>query len=634
MSDVGGQSGRMATPLAVLGSRPAINPRVGGAILSEPPSHRLRIELILFLLLVATFAAILFKDAVVARHFAVNRANIGELNHYWYADDTSGGKSTITSTPDNPLRWSCDLRPGYAYPFCGSGVLFHVTRHGGGGRDFSHYDKIILDLDYRGPSTELKLTLKNVDPRYYNMADANSLKPNMLPFTVAQGRNHIELDLGNATVEQWWANQHSGIADADRPQRDNVVGIDVQTGNRPRMGHHDFAVRQIALTAEAITPEHWYLVLLGCWIGIGALYLVWRLVTMRRLYALRQQALVDEARLLQESRDAAESASQAKSSFLAHMSHELRTPLNAILGYAQILKSIGQTERQVDAARTIQQSGEHLLALITDILDLSRIEAGRLELEPVAFDPHVTVRSVAEMIALRAQEKHLLFRWTIAAEVPRGVMGDEKCLRQVLINLLGNAVKFTDQGEVRLELSCLSSAGGDVRLRFDVRDTGGGIPADRLGKIFEPFEQIGDRTRRIGGTGLGLSISRRIVEQMGGEINVESGIAVGSRFWFDITVPLADRGALPPVAEQDQPIAARVDRVAFEAIPPGRDMDRLHDLARSGNMRAIKAEAERLIGEDARVAPFAEELLTLARSYQSQAILELIENHKFESIAP
>lgn len=161
----------------------------------------------------------------------------------------------------------------------------------------------------------------------------------------------------------------------------------------------------------------------------------------------------------------------------------------------------------------------------------------------------------------------------------------------------------------------------------------GRIPADRLDKIFEPFEQIGDRTRRTGGTGLGLTISRRIVEQIGGDVNVESSVGVGSRFWFDIMMPPADRGALPPVAEQDQPISGLVDRAAFDAVPAGRDMDRLHDLARSGNMRAIKTEAERLISENARVRPVAVELLTLARSYQSQAILELIEDHKFESIA-
>jgi len=600
---------------------------------AELQPGRLRAELLLFLLLIATFAAILFKDAVVERRFEVNGANIGELNRYWYADDTSGGKSTAAAAPDNPLGWNCELKSGFPYPFCGAGILFHIKRDASGGRDFSHYNKVVLDLDYHGPSTQLKLTLKNADPRYYKLNDAGSVKPNVLGFTAMQGRNHVVLDLSHATVERWWADQHVAIADADKPQRDNVIGIDVQTGDGARIGHYDFTLRQLSLTGEAITLEHWYQLLLGCWAGIGALYLAWRLVTIRRIYALRQQALVVEARQLEQSRDAAENASQAKSRFLAHMSHELRTPLNAILGYAQILKSIGQTERQVAAASTIQQSGEHLLALITDILDLSRIEAGKLELAPRPIDLRQMVAGVTEMIAVRAQEKSLTFHWAIASDVPRGVIADDKCLRQVLINLLGNAVKFTETGDVRLQLIRLVWGGGDVRLRFDVRDTGRGIPADHLHRIFEPFEQAGDRASRAGGTGLGLSISGRIVELMGSELKVESTEGVGSRFWFDISLPLADSGALPRPEQKNEGGAARARRAPIEAVPTGADMDRLHDLARAGNMRAIRQEAERLIRADARLRPFAEELLTLTRSYQSRAVLELIEEHKVESVA-
>ena len=630
MSEQGPLPAREAIRSAPLG--PGLSPSVPWSDSSELPPGRLHAELILFLLLITTFAAILFKGAVVERRFVVNGANIGELNHYWYADDTAGGKSTVTVTPDNPLSWRCDIRRGFRYPFCGAGFLFHVKRDGSGGRDFSHYSKIILDLYYRGPSRELKLTLKNADPRYYDIAQPDSIKPNVLIFTAVEGRNHVVLDLANAAVEPWWAYQHKRFPQADRPQRDNIVGIDVQTGAGVQYGRYEFAIGQISLTGQAITIEHWYELLLGCWAGVGALFLVWRLVTMRRFYALRQQALLVEARQLEQSRDAAENASRAKSRFLAHMSHELRTPLNAILGYAQILKSIGQTEREIAAASTIQQSGEHLLALITDILDLSRIEAGKLELAARPIDLRQMVRSVTEMIAIRLQEKDLTFRWTIAPDVPRNVIADDKCLRQVLINLLGNAVKFTQTGEVRLQVVRLVW-GGDVRLRFDVRDTGQGIPADQLQAIFEPFEQTGDRMSRCGGTGLGLSISRRIVELMGGELKVESTEGVGSRFWFDVTLPLADSSALSGLVERDEGMASRAHRAPFEAVPAGADMDRLHDLARAGNMRAIRQEAERLIRADARLRPFAEELLTLTRSYQSRAVLELIEEHKVESVA-
>jgi len=316
------------------------------------------------------------------------------------------------------------------------------------------------------------------------------------------------------------------------------------------------------------------------------------------------------------------------------MSHELRTPLNAILGYAQILDGGALNERQAVAARTIQQSGEHLLSLITDILDHSKIEAGKLELTPGPIELRAMVRGVADMIALRAHEKDVAFHWTVEPDVPRGIVGDEKCLRQVLINLLGNAVKFTTCGDVRLQVALLSARGGDVRLRFDVRDTGSGIATDQLETIFEPFEQAGERARRAGGTGLGLSISRRIVALMNGRIHVASTLGVGSRFWFDVTFPLADNAALPAATagEESGSASARPRRETFSALPPPECMERLHDLAKAGNMRAIRVEADRLIESDAAIGAFADELRALACNYQSQAILELIEKNKAESV--
>ncbi|MCF4970540.1 PAS domain-containing protein [Nostoc sp. CMAA1605] len=241
--------------------------------------------------------------------------------------------------------------------------------------------------------------------------------------------------------------------------------------------------------------------------------------------------------LLAQAKEAAEAASYAKSEFLANMSHELRTPLNGILGYAQILqrsKHIKEEERsRIDV---IYQCGSHLLTLINDILDLSKIEARKVELLPTDFHFPAFLQSVAEMCRIRAELKGIQFNYQFASELPIGITADEKRLRQVLINLLSNATKFTDTGSVNFTVSYASPG----KIRFEVRDTGTGIPQDKLQAIFQPFEQAGDNRRQTEGTGLGLAISQKIVEFMGSEIKVHSAIGIGSIFWFDVELPTAD----------------------------------------------------------------------------------------------
>ena len=366
------------------------------------------------------------------------------------------------------------------------------------------------------------------------------------------------------------------------------------------------------LQAKAQSQRVAWLVAAGILLlGLGLA--LWNGSTLRRLEAV-----------LEDNRDArirAEAASQAKSSFLANVSHEIRTPMNGVVGMTQLLEQSELSPEQREYVRTISRSGDHLLALINDILDFSKIEAGKLTLERVAIDLRAVVSDVCGALKTVSSAKQLHFEYRVDGSVPERVWGDHLRLRQVLVNLVSNAIKFTESGSVSVEVR-LESRGEPGRVCFEVRDTGIGISDAQRKALFRAFTQADtSTTRRYGGTGLGLAICKQLVELMNGELDVESTPGKGSRFWFVLPLAPAPPSSTRPPAEAPPGVAAPPRVVAPDA--PNADGN-VHLLVVDDNElnREVLAHLARKLGYTVELAAGGQEAVErVAAGQEFSAIL-------------
>jgi len=501
------------------------------------------------------------------------------------ANATKGDSVASLTVTRDAITMRCHMGAAAQYPYC---ALRFRMGDPVQGIDMSRYDTIAFDLRYTGPGRHvLKLHLLNFEPEFFTPGKWDAQRynevlidiPDQTPFTIP---------MNALRTADWWHFARQIPLSKSYVRLDHVTTVELQLDDISATGQIvTVDMRKIEFRGKWISRTALLGWLMAAWIGCGMLALSLGLLHFRSDLQASKTRLDQLAAIDRERKEAAVARETAlaeavalarqRSQFLAQMSHELRTPLNAIIGYAQLLGRAHDelTERQSSGLATIHESGQHLLTLINDILDLARVEAGKMELHPAAVDLGTFLQILADIMRVKAEQKGLAFSCERAPGLPSAVTVDETRLRQVLLNLLGNAVKFTESGTVWLRVL---PAGQDfeagARLRFEVADSGVGMSAQQLARLFQPFEQAASTPRRAGGTGLGLAISQQLVHLMGGHIDVASEPGKGSTFWFEIDVPVA-ASAPAAAAPQATPVCYEGERkrlLVVDDVPKNRAM--------------------------------------------------------------
>ncbi len=521
------------------------------------------IYFLVILLLLATPVLLVWQHYGMTRILEISPQDPHQVSVIDDRDNTRGNSAngnsvgSLTITRD-ALVMRCHLRSAATYPYC---KLVFLLGDPVKGIDMSRYDTMSFDMRYSGVGRHLiKLHLMNFEPDISTPNDWNSQRFNEVQLQLPP-QPRFTIPMHAFRTADWWRNQRDIPLSKSYVRLDHVTALEVATDLVPMEQVITIEVRSIKFTGKWISKTALLMGLVSAWIACGILGLSLGLLHFRTSLSVTRSRL-DQLAAVDRERKAAEAAREAalaeavglareRSNFLAQMSHELRTPLNAIIGYAQLLKRerLPLNERQAAGLATIHESGQHLLTLINDILDLARVEAGKMVLHPADVHLGAFLRVVVDIMRVKAEEKGLAFHYELASDLPEAVTIDETRFRQVLLNLLGNAVKFTDRGTVSLRVRRAPAAPADeacVRLRVEVADSGIGMSAQQLGRLFQPFEQVGDAQRRAAGTGLGLAISQQLVRLMGGTIQVESEPGKGSTFSFELAVRAA--AATPAVA--------------------------------------------------------------------------------------
>jgi signal transduction histidine kinase/CheY-like chemotaxis protein len=445
----------------------------------------------------------------------------------------------------------CRMGTAARYPNCA--IRFRLGDPGKG-IDMSRYDTVTLHLRYTGHGRHVvKLHLLNFEPEFYTPGRWDAQRFNEVLIDIP-AQSEVTIPMHALRTADWWHFARQVPLSKSYVRLDHVTTVELQADDVSAAGHAiTVDVRKIEFHGKWISRTTLLGWLMAAWTGCGMLGLSLGLLHFRSGLQASKKRLDQLGAIDRERKEAAAARETAlaeavalarqRSQFLAQMSHELRTPLNAIIGYAQLLGRDCRdlTERQSAGLATIRESGQHLLTLINDILDLARVEAGKMVLHPGPVHLDTFLQVLANIMRVKAEEKGLAFSCELAPGLPSAVMVDETRLRQVLLNLLGNAVKFTDSGRVALRVlpAAPAAAPDSARLRFEVTDTGIGMGSQQLGRIFQPFEQVAAAQRREGGTGLGLAISQQLMQLMGGHIDVVSEPGKGSTFSFEIDVPVA-----------------------------------------------------------------------------------------------